>query len=148
MNSSILQGVPEEGNLDKILRPPHGGRLHQIPTEDPGPTKPQYLRRHHHNQRHPKSQRLAVKYLHGAHNMNRVRISGAGVGEDRDQHMFFHIERSGVEWEFVLLSLEENPISNGRRHEVAKRDDGDLSWNRGYRERLTAIPEELIEERK
>lgn len=38
--------LPEQGDLNKICRPPHGGRFHQEPPEYTSPSEPQYLPHH------------------------------------------------------------------------------------------------------
>lgn len=42
---------PEEGDLNQILRPPHGGRLDQVSPENPRPAKTEHLRGQYDEQR-------------------------------------------------------------------------------------------------
>lgn len=111
--------IPEYGDLNEILGPPHGCRLYQIPSENPSPTKSQHLRGNNDDQRHPKSQLVLVEQLHGANHVNRIRVPGAGISEDRDKHVLFHVEWARIQCEFPLASLEENSVSNTLGHEVA-----------------------------
>lgn len=138
--------VPEERDLNEILRPPHGGGLHQVPPEKAGPPEAQNLRRQNHTQGHQKGQLPAVENLHGADYMDRVRVRRPGVGEDRYQHVLLHIEVARVEAELPLPAAEENPLREHRRHEVAEGDHGDLGGDGGDGERLAAVKEELVEE--
>lgn len=78
--------------------------------------------------------------------MDGVDVPSSRVGEDGDEHVLLHIEGSRIEREFPFSPLEENSIRDQRRHEVAERDHRNLSGDRGEREGLAAVPEELVEE--
>lgn len=136
--------VPKEGNLNKILGPPHGGGVDEIAAEYARPAEAQDLGGDDDNQGHRKGQRLGVEYLDSADDMNGVGIPSAGVGEDGNEHMLFDIEGPGVEAELVACAPEENPWGEGGGHEVAERDDCDLGGDGGYGEWLPAVPEELV----
>lgn len=110
--------VPEKRNLNKIVGPPHSSWLHQILPKKPGPSKAQYLRRENHDQRNPESQRPLVENLDRTDDMNRVRISGAGVRENRNQYMLFHIKRSWIHREFEFSPFEEHSIWDRHSHEM------------------------------
>lgn len=140
--------LPEERNLNQILRPPHGGGLHQIPPEQPGPPESQHLRRHHNHQRQKEAQIPLVEHLHRAHNMDRVHVIHPRVGEDRDQNVLLHVERPRIKRELQPPPLEEHSIGDRRRHEVANRNHRDLSRDRRERHGLFPVPEELLEERQ
>lgn len=137
---------PEERNLNEIMWPPHSRGLHQVAPEQPSPAEPQHLGSQNDEQRHPKRQILLVKDLNRAHYVDRVDVPGPGVGEDRDQHVLLHVERSRIECEFPFTPLEEDPFRDRRGHEVAERDHRDLRRDRGEGQRLAAVPEELVEE--
>lgn len=111
--------IPEYGDLNEILGPPHGCRLHQIPSENPSPTKTQQLGGNNDDQRHPITQLLLVEQFHGANQVKRVRTPGAGVSEDRDKHVLFHVEWARIQCELPIASFEENSVGNAPGHEVA-----------------------------
>lgn len=46
--STAAESIPEQRNLNKILRPPHLSRLHQVSSENSGPAKAQNLGRYYH----------------------------------------------------------------------------------------------------
>lgn len=60
--------------------------------------------------------------------------------------MLFHVERAGIERELPRAPPEEHSARDRRGHEVAERDHRDLSRDRRDRERLSTVPEELVEE--
>lgn len=89
---------------------------------------------------------LPVERLDDRDDVNRVDGAGAGVGEDRDQNVLLDVERARVERELPRTSSEEDAIRDSGGHEAAERHDGDLRGDGGDRERLLAVPEELVEE--
>jgi hypothetical protein len=132
--------------LHEILGPPHGSGLHQVPPEQPGPPEAQHLRRKNYEQRHHKRHGFFVENLDGANDVDGVHVASTGVREDRDQHVLFHVERAGIERELPRAPPEEHSARDRRGHEVAERDHRDLSRYRRDRERLSTVPEELVEE--
>lgn len=115
---ALVVVIPEQWHLNEILGPPHGCRIHQIPSENSSPTKSQYLRSNNDNQRHPITQLLLVEQFNGANHVNRVRVTGAGISEDRDKHVLFHVEWARIQCKFPLASFEENSVRDAPGHEV------------------------------
>lgn len=106
------------------------------------------MRRQNHHQRNEEAHALPIEELHRANDVDSIDVIGAGVGEDRDQNMLFHVERSWIQRKFRPSSPQKLPIGDRRRHEVAERNHGNLSGDRGQGERFFTVPEELLEERQ
>nr|GMD00809.1 predicted protein [Ipomoea batatas] len=115
-------------DLDEILGPPHGSGVHQEPAENPGPSKPQNLRGHHDGQRNPKSQRPAVENLDGGDDVDGVRIGGAAVGEDGDQHVLLHVKRGTT----AIWAEIELMVNGSRRYQK--------NWLRKERRKQASAP--------
>ena len=78
--------------------------------------------------------------------MDSIDAAGAGIGEDGYENVLLHVEGSRIKGEFITGILEEGPRRERRSHEAAEGHDGDLGRDGGNRERLLAVPEELVEE--
>lgn len=91
---------------------------------------------------------LPVEGFDHRDDVNRVHGAGAGVGEDRDENVLLDIKRARVKRKLPATSFEEDPIRECGSHKTAERNDGDLRGNGSDRERLFAVPEELVEKRE
>lgn len=139
---------PEKGNLDEVLRPPHGGGLHQVLPKNSGPTKTQHLGGYNDKQGRWESQLLLVKDLDGADYVYSVNITGASVCQYGNKHMLLQVERSRIKAELPSLPFEEDSSADQRGHQVAQRNHRDLGRNRCDGEWLPAVPKELVDERE
>ena len=88
---------------------------------------------------------LPVEDLDGGDDVDSVDAAGAGIGEDGDENVLLHVEGAGIEGEFIAGVLEKGPRRQSGGHETAERHDSDLGGDGADRERLLAVPEELVQ---
>lgn len=87
-----------------------------------------------------------VKDLDNGNNVNGIDSASTGVGKDSDENMLLDIEGTGVEGELVGGAWEEDAVRNFGSHEATQWDHRDLGGDSSNGERLSAIPEELVQE--
>lgn len=63
---------PEKRNLDKIVRPPHGGRLYQVPPKQPCPSISQNLSSNDDDEGEKESDILLIEDLDSGDDMNGI----------------------------------------------------------------------------
>lgn len=74
---------------------------------------------------------LLIEDLDSRDDVNGIDASGAGICEYGDENMLLDVERTRVQCELPPAAFEEDTVGDGRRHEVAKRHDGDLGGDGG-----------------